>query len=72
MIPYNDLIYINKKLSLMIWVNLVAISALTISSILIAYFELYYLFVVIGIVAAGQLFVSHHIHVKLRKHARRY
>jgi len=51
MIPYNDLVYINKKLSLMIWINLIAIVTLVTSLTLVIYFETYWLLILIGLLA---------------------
>jgi hypothetical protein len=72
MIPYRDLSYINEKLSLMIWVNLIAIFGLIISMLAIVHFKLYALWILIVLIACVQMGVSYHIHLKLRKHVRKY
>ncbi len=68
MISHKDLQYINGKLSLLIWVNVITILTLVASSIVIVMYKVYWAFILLGILVAVHLYVTYRVHVKLRKH----
>jgi uncharacterized MnhB-related membrane protein len=68
MIPSKDLQYINAKLALLIWMNVITILTLIASSIVIVYYKAYWAFILLGILVGVHLFITYRMHVKLRKH----
>jgi uncharacterized MnhB-related membrane protein len=69
MIPSKDLEYINRKLGLLIWVNVITILTLVASSIVIVMYKVYWAFILLGVLVIIHLFVTYRVHVKLRKHS---
>jgi ABC-type bacteriocin/lantibiotic exporter with double-glycine peptidase domain len=70
MIPNKNLEEINKKLSLLIWTNLISISILVILSLLIILLKFYFLIIGLIVVAIAHIVISSWIHVKLKAHSR--
>ncbi len=70
MIPYKELVQINKKLSVLIWINILSISLLVIISVIMIVYQWYWLILLILLVAITHLSVTYWLHVKMKKHTK--
>lgn len=70
MINYKELREIDHKLGILIWMNLIIISAILVIAVFVIVYEIYWVFGVIIPVFIVHISVSYWLHVKLRKHTR--
>lgn len=70
MILRKELLEIDRKLNILIWMNLVMIMSLVTASVFVIVYEMYWLIAIIVLVALVHLGVSYWLHVRLKKHTR--
>jgi hypothetical protein len=70
MIQYKELREIDNKLSILIWINVVIISAIFITAIFVIVYEVYWTFAILIPVLLIHISVSYWLHIKLKKHTK--
>lgn len=70
MILRKELLEIDRKLSLLIWMNIVMIVSLVTASVFVIVYEMYWLIALIVLVALVHLGVAYWLHIKLKRHTR--